>query len=514
MSSGRGVRGRRVTLQDERLLGSQVPSYCSVPEFAVSMADEAAELMRVVAGIELDEAQRLVLEGGLGMRKRRGKLRWSAFEVAVIEGRQNGKNVILEARELAGLLLFEDRLILHTAHQYKTSQEAFRQIDEIVAGSPLVRRELARVTRTNGEEAFEFKNGGRLRFLARSKASGRGFTADCLILDEAFKLGAEEMAALLPTMSARPNPQIWSASSAGDQDSEQLGRIWRRGRRAVDAGKPDAGLAFYEWAADLCTVFCSPGCTVHDRPEDPRVWAKTNPAFGTRIDTDFIVNEMATMPPSEFARERLSVGDYPPDGDETWAVVPKDRWDLVEDGGSRAVDPVAFAVEVGPERRSSAIGTAGLRGDGRLHVEVIEHRHGTDWVPARMAELARRWRPCAIVMDPGSHAGALIEATEQLGVEVVRPFTSRDAAAACSQFYDAVMQKDLRHMGTASDHGGALTSALAGARTRPLGDAWAWDRKHKTIDISPLTAVTLAAWGFNRYGRSRIAPYDMLKSVG
>src|SRR5262249_26397754 len=174
----------------------------------------------------------------------------------------------------------------------------------------------------------------------------------------------------------------------------------------------------------------------------------------------------------------------------------------------------AWAGGGGRERRCVAIGPAGLGRDGRVHVEVVEHRHGTDWVPARVAELARRWRPCAIVMDPGSHAGALIEATEQLGVEVARPFTSRDAAAACSQFYDAVMQKELRHMGTASDHGGALTSALAGARTRPLGDAWAWDRKHKTIDISPLTAVTLAAWGYNRFGRSRIPPYDLMRSVG
>ena len=504
-----------MTLQAERLLGSQVPSYFSVPEFDRTMVDEAVDLMREVAGIELDDAQRLVLTGGLGMRRRRGQWRWTAFETAVIEGRQNGKNAILEARELAGLLLFGDRLILHTAHQYKTSQEAFRRIDEIVAGSPLLRRELLTrggVVRTNGEEAFEFKNGGRLRFLARSKASGRGFTADCLILDEAFKLGADEMAALLPTMSARPNPQIWYTSSAGDQDSEQLGRIWRRGRRACESGKPDAALAFYEWAADVCTVFCRADCQVHDRPEDPRVWAKTNPAFGTRIDVDFIVNEIATMPPREFARERLSVGDYPVDDGERWAVIGEDQWKVLTDEGSRARDPVAFAVEVGPERRMASIGTAGLRPDGLLHAEVIDHQPGTDWVPARVAELVNRWRPCALVMDPGSHAGALIEAVEQAGAEVVRPFGSRDAAQACGQFYDAVLQKDLRWR--PGEHGGALTAALAGARTRRLGDQWAWDRVNAVVDISPLTAVTLAAWGFNRYGRSRIAPYDLVRSVG
>jgi hypothetical protein len=69
-------------------------------------------------------------------------------------------------------------------------------------------------------------------------------------------------------------------------------------------------------------------------------------------------------------------------------------------------------------------------------------------------------------------------------------------------------------MGNASRHGGALTAALAGARTRRLGDQWAWDRVNAVVDISPLTAVTLAAWGFNRYGRSRIAPYNLVRSVG
>jgi hypothetical protein len=176
-----------------------------------------------------------------------------------------------------------------------------------------------------------------------------------------------------------------------------------------------------------------------------------------------------------------------------------------------AGDPVAFAVEVGPERRTAAIGTAGLRRDGKLHVEVVHHGYGTDWVPGRVAELAHRWRPCAVVMDPGSHAGALVEPVEQLGVAVVRPFTARDAAAACSQFYDGVTQAELRWR--PGDHGGALTAAVAGAKTRRLGDAWAWDRVNAVVDISPLTAVTLAGWGFNRFGRSKQAPYDLLRSV-
>lgn len=497
-------------------MGRQEPVYCSVPPYEVSSVDEIADLMQQIAGVDLLPWQRLVLAGGLGMRRREGRWSWSAFEVAMILARQNGKNVVLEARELGGLFLLGEQMILHTAHQYKTSQEAFRRVDQLVTGSDWLRRKVRRVVRTNGEEAIELKDGARLRFLARSKASGRGFSADCLILDEAYELGDEAMSALLPTMSARPNPQLWYASSAGMPTSVQLGRIWRRGRKACRAGEPDESLAYHEWAADTCSAFCRADCAVHDRIEDPAVWAKTNPSLYALVPPGHVAHELATMAPEDFARERLSVGDYPSDEAEQWSVLAEDAWAALKDERSGITGQMAFAVEVGPERRTAAIAAAGLRRDGKLHVEVTsdrdgeyDHRPGTEWVVPRLLELVRKWRPCAVVLDPGSHALALVEPVKQAGIEIVEPFTARDAAAACSQFYDACQQRELRHLGQ-----GRLTSAVAGAQTRPLGDQWAWDRRTPSVDISPLTACTLAAWGFNKFGRRREPPYDMLRSVG
>jgi hypothetical protein len=83
----------------------------------------------------------------------------------------------------------------------------------------------------------------------------------------------------------------------------------------------------------------------------------------------------------------------------------------------------------------------------------------------------------------------------------------RDAAAACGQFFDACQQGRLAHLGQEP-----LNDALAGANTRPLADAWAWDRKSDGSDISPLVACTLALWGHQRT-RPRFAPYDILRSI-
>jgi phage terminase large subunit-like protein len=80
-------------------------------------------------------------------------------------------------------------------------------------GDPELKKQIKHIHRANGEQGIELRNGSRLRFVARTKGSGRGFTADLVILDEAYALTPEQMSALIPTLSSRPNPQIWYTSS-------------------------------------------------------------------------------------------------------------------------------------------------------------------------------------------------------------------------------------------------------------------------------------------------------------
>src|SRR3979490_2286742 len=104
--------------------GNQTPTIRSVPPYSSSAGREAVELA-AHAGLVLDPWQKLVLEDGLG-EGRNGQ--WAAFEVAMVLSRQNGKNAVFEARELAGLFLFNEQLIIHTAHEFKAAQEAFRRL--------------------------------------------------------------------------------------------------------------------------------------------------------------------------------------------------------------------------------------------------------------------------------------------------------------------------------------------------------------------------------------------------
>lgn len=466
--------------------GVQLPRVESVPDYVSSSGVEAVELCAAF-GIDLDPWQQHVLMASLGERADGG---WAAFEVAVVVSRQNGKGEILLARQLAGLFLLGERLIMHSAHEYKTAAEAFSRIKHVVEGSDELSRAVKTVRTSHGEEGIELRNGNRLRFVARSKGSGRGFSADCVILDEAYELGPEQMAAMLPTLSARPNPQVWYASSAGMESSSQLRQVRERGIRG-DA----AGLAYFEWSAD-------PRCD----PDDRDAWAQANPALGLRISESFIERERDAMPEVEFKRERLGVWDDA----STQAVVPLDVWETLIDRVSQPVDPFAVAVDVSPDRSTSSIAVAGRRRDGLWHVELVKNALGTAWIVDDLIDL-RRWGGLPVTIDRASGAASLVPTLQEAGVDV-RLIGTTEYGQACGAFYDAAMAGRLRHLDQSP-----LTAAVAGARKRPMVDAWAWNRKDATTDITPLVAVTLAMSGFAEHaaqpqprssGRGRVIVLD------
>jgi hypothetical protein len=452
-----------------------------------------------MAGLHLDPWEEFVLANSLAERED-GK--WAAFEVGLVVPRQNGKGSVLEARELAGLFILDERLLIHSAHQFDTSLEAFRRLLMLIEDTPDLDRRVQRVSKSHGEEGIELKKNPttglrqRIRFRTRTKGGGRGFTGDLLVLDEAMILPESAHGALLPTLSARPNPQVWYTGSAVDQDVHEHGIVLTRVRERGLEGK-DPGLAYFEWSAHADQD------TVDEVIDDEEAWAQANPGLGIRITSEHVARERRSMDTKTFVVERLGVGDWPSldegDGDAISVAAWKDcadeaaRLAVLNDTplpeGSVVVDPVRFAFDVRPDRSASAIAVAGYRADGKRQVEIVEHKSGTAWVVDRLVELTKRHDCGPIVFDQKSPAAALLTQLVEAGIqiEVVGP---NEQAQGCGMLLDAVNQDALRHLGTPE-----LLAAVRGAAKRPLGDAWAWSRKSSSVDISPLVAGTLALWG-------------------
>jgi phage terminase large subunit-like protein len=451
------------------------PRISLVPDGGEERGREAIEVARR-AGLELDDWQQHALMGSLRTQPN-GK--WAALEVGVDVARQNGKGGILEARELAGIFAFDERLIIHSAHLVDTSLEAMERLLWLMEDVPEFECQVKRVVRTNGREGIIFKSGQRIRFRTRTKGGGRGFTADCILLDESMFLPEMTVAALVPTLSARPNPQIWYTGSAVDQQVHEHGSVFARIRRRGMAG--DKGVAYFEWSAPYELD------EISDYVDDPDVWRMANPAMGIRINEEFVKTERRALDLRSFAVERLGVGDWPDDADEA-AAIDWDEWRALHDNKSFMLDPVCLAFDVTPSRDRCSIAAAGLRPDGLLHCEVAEYRRNTGWVAKKLAEITAKQRVHSVVYDARSPAAALRKQLEGEFVDATA-IDTRGYADACGAFTDLVADKRLRHL--AQDE---LNSAVKNAATRPLGDAWAWSRKVSAADISPLVAVTLALW--------------------
>lgn len=465
-------------------VGRQKPRHCSWPESAGSAGSEAVDLA-CAAGLDLDPWQRFVLERALGERADGS---WAAFEVGLIVPRQNGKGAILEARELAGLFLLGERLIIHSAHEFATSLEAFHRLKALLEGSEEFSAKVRRVSSAHGEEGIELTTGQRIRFRTRTKGGGRGFSCDCLILDEAMDIPYKAYGALLPTLSARPNPQVWYTGSAVDQHIQEnglvLAHVRNRGIQGAD------GMAFFEWSA---------GEEISDEvdTEDEDLWMRSNPGLGYRITSEHIAREERAMDQRTFMVERLGIGDWPALEVVDSDGISVDEWRALEDPGSSPREPVCFAFDVRPDRSAAAVCVAGLRDDGLAHVAVVDHRPGTGWVPGLLQRVMAEHERPLVVYDQFSPAATLVKKLADFELDV-QPMSSTEHAQACGAIFDAVKERTLRHLGTKE-----LETAVRGASKRPLGEAWAWSRKNSTADISPLVAATLAFWGI-RHARPSV----------
>jgi len=465
----------------------QAPRICSVPPAVSSLGREAVEL-GASAGVHLDEWQAFALERSMGLR---GDGKWAAFEAAVNVARQNGKNEIALVRELAGLFLLNEQLLIHSAHEFKTSTEHQRRIEEVIQDTPEMHKRVkpkGGYRHSHGEESIELRTGQRIRFMTRTKGGGRGHTGDLVVFDEAMILAAAMLGALMPTLSARSvlgNPQLWYFFTAVDQMIQEHGVVAAKLRERALAGG-DPSLAYLEWSVKAK----DPEKVSAEMAVDQRLWAEANPALGIRISAEHIANEQRSMDARTFAVERLGVGDWP-SADGSGSVIDMVRWALLEDGRSKMVDPVALAFDVTPDRAYASVSAAGRRADGLRHVEVIERRRGTGWVAARLAELDRVHSPRVVVCDSAGAAMSLVPEVEAAGVRVTKTST-REHAEACGVFFDSVEQSTLRHLGTPD-----LDAAVRGARRRRVGGAWLWDRADSLVDIGPLVSCTLALWGLS-----------------
>ena len=401
---------------------------------------------------------------------------WAARQIAVSAPRQNGKTEIIVARALAGILLFKEETIIVSAHQQDTAREVFSRILDLIEANPFLERRVESVMRAVNREYVRFDGGQSIRFKARSKGSGRGFSCDCLLLDEAQILGASEWSAILPTMSARRNPQAWLLGTPPTEldDGEVFARL-----RTIGLEAKEPRVAYLEWSAG------------RDEPIDsPQTWAKANPAYGSRIDFEAVATELASMSVEQFRLERLGIWD---ELASDVPVISAARWqEMFDVGPADGVKPDGFGVDMSHAREIS-VAACWVEGDN-AHIEEVWA--GIDPIQAVSWIVEAAGKRAEVLIDAASPAASLVAELRNKRVNV-RLTNGPEYAQACGGFENRAETDTLTHGGL------RLIAAMAGARKRPIRDAggWGWDRRDPTSQIHPIVSGTLALLAATRRRR-------------
>ncbi|MET9086153.1 hypothetical protein ABZX77_30480 [Streptomyces sp. NPDC004237] len=497
------------------LRGATSPRVEVHPEYEYTFGPEARQLA-ARGGLVLDLWQSDAIDLILAVR---GDGRWACYEYAELVARQQGKGAVLEVRALAGLFLLGEKLILWSAHEYKTAMEGFRRFKQLLLrlgkkiSENLIEVDgiLVKVINTNGEESFErLDTGARLRFIARSKGSGRGMTGDCNLVDEAFAYTVEQQDALGPTTLAVDNPQfIYTSSPPLDGAS---GDVLYALRERAEAGGDDS-LGYRDWGLE--------GDLDHIEDidlDDRQLWARTCPSLGSRVREEAIVRMRRLLSDRGFAREIL--GLWPKRAVGSTVIDPAKWARMLDEHSQRDRDAgLALGVDISPLRDSSAICVYGLRADGMGHVQMADLRPGTKWLIPRLIELRNALEPLTIAMGRGTFAflkTALDKADFQLPDDPEKPESGDlavtgaiDMAAAAGQVLEGVREQEFRVV--PNRH---LDTAVAGAKTKTSGDTIAWTPTKSDVDITPLVAMSLARWSY--IARSHLleeADYALTDSV-
>ena len=463
-----------------KLTESSTPKYGSqTPTVRIAPKYDATELRAVkllkAGGLLLDQWQSDILDDWMAMTPGQ---KWICKTCGLSVPRQNGKTGLVEGRAESGMLLYGER-VLYTAHLQKTATESFEEMAAFFDSATL-RKYVKDIKTALGREQIILTNGGKVKFLARTRNGGRGQHGDLLIFDEAQELDENQQASFIPAISASLNPQTLYTGTPPDPTTP--GTVFR--------GIRDKSLS----GETVSTAWCEFSVPEIGNVSDKSRWYLTNPALGRRIQETTIDGEFEQMPPDTFARERL--GWWTPIVTQTLDyAIPSELWDSAGSPEMRPEGKTAYGIKFSADGGELCLCGAVIPKDGKARITLIDRKptgYGTQWLADWLN--ARYDKASCVVIDGKNGVDVLIDkitSTWKYKGSVIKP-RATDMIAAVGLLMDSLNEETVTWFKPegAEPQEMLRQSAITSVK-RNISGGWGFGGDNS----SPIEACALALWG-------------------
>lgn len=403
----------------------------------------------------------------------RGRLRYRQALLSL--GRQNGKSFLAAVLGFYAMRMLNDGArVVGLASTADQANVVYDRVKYALLNAP--KNRFAKEFKVTGWRGIKRLNKrgvevGRYDVKPAKEDAVQGIALDMCILDEVHISKDELWNAAVNGMAGKEEALLLGLTTAGDEDSALLKRLYDAGESAM-AGNAER-FGFFLWEA-------WEGAAV----DDPEAIKAANPAIACgRIPVDRILEDTKSEP--EFKNRRFRLNQFIPNVN-SWVSTALWKTCAGEGIPKDTLHPIVFAVDKSPSWEEVTI-TAATKVDGVVYTEVVARFPNAhiEMLTKECLELWERWAPQKFYMD-SAVLKELVLNLRTMGVPV-EFYNSAQMAAATETAYSLITERRVIHADQE-----ALARQLPMAVTENAGDGYKVSRKKSLGKVDAVIATVIA----------------------
>jgi len=395
-----------------------------------------------------------------------GQLRYRECFVSV--ARQNGKSVIGAILAMYGLLREKGALVIGLASNADQANIIYRRVLDIIRADARLAKRFTKASETRG---IVSKDGSLYQVKASKSGAVQGLATSLGIIDELHITSPALWSDLVNGTAAKPRGLVFGITTAGDEESELLIRLYKVAEDAPER------FGYFIWESLEARV-----------PEDDETLAEfimqANPsvAEGRRPIQDELA-AVRSQPLSDVIHYRLNrfVASLNP-------YMPGDSWQACQAGGEYVFPtegPMVFTVDQTPEDGFASITQQRKTEDGVTHSRLVASIPNPTFEQLlNIMEHLWMHNPSMFVGD-GYKLRPLLMEMKKRGYPV-HIGTQSDAINSASMLYAKVLRGDFVHVGDE-----LVNMQMTRAVRKNKGEVYRIDRASSSVEIDAVLATAL-----------------------